>query len=109
MFNHEDEGMAPMAMTKDGAYILNVDPSHFPIGRINCSGNSDGSGDSDGRGIVTTKADLSKSATQMFALDVFTCCSSKTEQSSVDVNRHITPEVVTTPESEVDANRQILH
>ena len=43
----------------------------------------------------------------MFALDVFTCCSSKTEQSSVDVNRHITPEVVTTPEPEVDANRQI--
>ena len=27
MFHHEHEGMTPMAMTKDGAYFLDVDPS----------------------------------------------------------------------------------
>ena len=29
MFNHQDQGMVPMAKTKDGAYFLDVDPSHF--------------------------------------------------------------------------------
>jgi hypothetical protein len=29
MFNHQDQGMAPMTKTKDGVYFLDANPLHF--------------------------------------------------------------------------------
>lgn len=29
MFNHQDQGMAPMTKTKDGVYFLDVNPLYF--------------------------------------------------------------------------------